>query len=129
MLGLEFDTKNIVSILYTISGIMFSVGLSVVATFNMQGVVNPDFVRQIRKILSGLLNKFIIYFIISSAAALCEMILSEMSRSIISIGKIKINISVFCIMTILYSVAYFIVNFRAIYRLNAELFDEINKKK
>lgn len=129
MCGLEFNPKNIVSVLYTVSGVMFSVGLSVVATFNMQGVVNPDFVNYIRRVLKRLINRYILYFIISSLAALSEMVLSDIDNSIINIWKFKINISVLCILTILYSIVYFIVNFRSIYQLNSEIFDELNKKK
>ena len=46
------------STLYTISGIMFSVGASMIVTFNLSGIKNQDFLIEIRQNLRDVKKSF-----------------------------------------------------------------------
>lgn len=58
------------STLYTISGIMFSVGASMIVTFNLSGIKNQDFLIEIRQNLRDVKNHLFSTFLLPLLAML-----------------------------------------------------------
>lgn len=63
----------LISTLYSVCGIMFSIGLGLIVTFNMSGIKNINYVKVIRKELVSIRNSFLRFFTLST---LC-LVLSE----------------------------------------------------
>lgn len=125
-----------ISSLYTVMGIMFSIGLSLVVTFNMGNVKNKTYVQEIRYNLNRIRKKFILYFLSSTVFYIVNYYIEEQlkeaqNKSIyfFSIKDISVqfDFSLITCIIILYSIAYIIINFMSIQKLNNDIFDMTNK--
>ncbi|MFV0538695.1 MAG: hypothetical protein ACK5M3_15230 [Dysgonomonas sp.] len=118
--------------IYAVSGIMFSIGLGMVVTFNLQGTKNKTFISKIRQNLNTVRNSYIRYFAISTVCFILEKYLRQADLSVLKIplGEnfiLSFNASVFLFLVMLYSILYFIINFLALQKLNNDLFDKLNE--
>lgn len=123
--------------IYTVSSIMFSIGLGLIVTFNLQGVKNKTYIKKIRQNLKNVRNKYILYFSISTICLIIDKYFRDMDNtivkeSIISLNltdtfKLSFNIAIFLSLLTFYSIIYFIVNFLTIQKLNEDIFDKLNK--
>lgn len=120
-----------ISTLYTVSGIMFSIGMSLIVTFNMSGVKNKDFKRIIRNRLHSIQNHFIACFILISTfyIILSPSLSTEINNWLVISKKNIVNYSQFLTYIVVYAIIYFITNFRLIERLNSELKDFVDKEE
>ena len=67
--GYMLDTplkEGLISTLYNVSGIMFSIGLGLIVTFNLSGIRNREYIKEIRKNIANIRNIFISYFATST---------------------------------------------------------------
>ncbi|MCT4054924.1 hypothetical protein HZQ16_07460 [Elizabethkingia anophelis] len=118
--------------LYTVLGIMFSIGLGLVVTFNLSGVKNRQFIISIRNNLKELRSLYISYFTISTFFYLIESQLRANKNNIIHIietSKIKLefDFSTFTVCLLFYSIIYCIINMIDLQKLSESIFDETNK--
>jgi len=117
--------------IYTVAGIMFSIGIGLVATFSIHGVKNKSYIISIRKSLKEVRNSFILYFALSTACYMLDKYISdaqlEMGFKITEGVRIEFNASLFILLIILYSIAYYIINFLALQKLNDDIFDSVNE--
>lgn len=120
-----------ISTLYTVSGIMFSIGMSLIVTFNVTGVKDKTFKKLLRDGLHLIQNHFIIIFIaISLFYILLSPCLNPNTNNMLHICKIfNISYSQFLTYSIAYSIIYFVTNFLKIERLNCDLRDHIDKEE
>lgn len=58
--------EGLISTLYNVSGIMFSIGLGLIVSFNLSGIRNREYIKEIRKNIANIRDIFISYFIIST---------------------------------------------------------------
>lgn len=120
-----------ISTIFNVSGIIFSVGLGLIVTFNMNGIKNRSIISSVRANLSTVRNSFILYFAISILAYIINnyLIAKKITTSILSVVNFEVclywSLSISAIM--LYSIIYFVYNFFKIQKLNEEIYDEINK--
>lgn len=118
--------------IYTVSGIMFSIGLGMVVTFNLQGIKNKTFISKIRQNLNSVRNRYIRYFAISTVCFILEKYLRQADLSVVKVSVsegfiLSFNASAFLFLVMLYSILYFIINFLALQKLNNDLFDKLNE--
>ncbi|MCL1658590.1 hypothetical protein M2T79_18445 [Elizabethkingia miricola] len=118
--------------LYTVLGIMFSIGLGLVVTFNLSGVKNRQFVISIRNNLKELRSLYISYFTISTFFYLIESQLRAKNNNIIHVfenSKIKLefDFSTLTVCLLFYSIIYCIINMIDLQKLSESIFDETNK--
>jgi hypothetical protein len=115
--------------IFTVSGIMFSLGLGLIVTFNMHGVKNPSYIDQIRTNINEVRTSFLVYFSITTICFLLDYYLRQNNSNVFcfQIGTVDIvlNASVFFCLIMLYSIVYFILNFLAIQKLNNDIFDRV----
>lgn len=115
---------NLIEILYTVSGILFSVGIGLMVTFKLGNVKHPIYRKALKKSVLKVRNSFFFYFAISTALfILC----SENNDFILTINtnivNISLNLSLLSLITIIVSMLYYITNFIAIQKLNDEIED------
>ena len=119
ILSLSGDT---VSTLYTISGIMFSIGMSMLVTSNTSDVKNLRMKKVIRKKMKEVSIRYLFCF--SFASALYVLLYSRMADGCIHFYQmIKLNFSDLLVVVMSYSIFYFTVNFLSLRRLNAQIED------
>jgi len=116
---------------YTVSGIMFSIGIGLVVTFNLQGIKNKSYIKDIRKNLNNVRNSYIIYFSLTTICFVIDNYLrtEKIDTAIKILDKLSLpfNAPLFFFLLILYSIAYFIVNFLELQKLNNDIFDKMNE--
>lgn len=116
--------KEMITALYTVVGIMFSIGMSLCVTSSTSGVKNPDIKKAIRRTIRIVRNKFIICFAIASAIYIAKGIL--LFETINLHNNIYFKYDHLVVLISLYSVLYLILNFISIQNLNLEIEDAIN---
>lgn len=122
------------SAIYTVLGIMFSIAIGVVVSFNLQGVKKKSVVSKIRKNIKTVRTNYIKYFIISTFLYLLDKYFRDHFKGgIYEITRVRnfpieINSSIILIVMLLFGIFYYIVNFIEMQKLNDELYDEMNLK-
>ncbi|SEG39059.1 hypothetical protein SAMN05421847_2169 [Halpernia humi] len=120
-----------INTVYTVVGIMFSIGLGVIVTFNLQGVRNKNIIVFFRNNLLKLRNSYIKYFVITTVLFLVDNFFRESKNNIkeIQFKNISLNfdISVFVSLIMFFCILYFIYNFILLQKLNDDIYDELNK--
>ncbi len=122
------------STLYTIVGIMFSIALGLLVTFNLQGITNKSLIIKLRNNIKSVRFSYIKYFSTSTFLYILEKLLKDYNKNNWYIANFKevqleVNFSVFTMLFMMYSIVYFIINFIAMQNLNDDLYDEINLKR
>ena len=127
--GLNPDTFFI-STIYTVSGIIFSIGFSLIVTFNMGGAREKDFIERIRMKLHLIRASFLINFSFATAAYILNNYICLNKIWIISSHnpKIELNWPILFSLIIFYSIIYFIIGLINLQKLNYMIFDEVNKE-
>lgn len=115
---------NVYSTLYTVSGIMFSIGMCLIVTSNTNGVLNKKVKNKIRSSILVLRDNTIACFFIATILFILSSILS-----IPNIEVWIISLKIKHVMTLynIYAIIYFIYNFILLQKLNYEIEDEVNK--
>lgn len=120
-----------INTIYTVSGIMFSVGLGLIVTFNIGGVKNKKYIAQLRGSIDKVRNSFLRYFLISTVCYILDYYLRKKTINITVLNiksfEIELNWSILFCLLILYSIIYYIINFIEIQRLNNDIFDKTNE--
>lgn len=119
------------STIFNVSGIMFSLGLGLIVTFNINGVKNKKFIASIRESLGNVRNSFIKYFAVAVVCYILDEVLKshgvETLNFTIRTQSFSVNWSIFFSTIMFYSIIYFVFNFLEVQRLNNDIFDELNK--
>ncbi len=125
VLGKYYPIINdvIVNTLYTISGIMFSVGMGMLCALNFDRVKNNNFYREIKFNLLYVRNIYLIYFLFASLFYILYYFLKEFN-GVNCITYVWYLVVLFCIISII----YFVYNFVLIQKLNFELSDRYRNK-
>ena len=93
---------NLVNTIYTISGIMFSIGMGVICTFNPSGIKNENVYSIIENNIFKVRSSFLFYFALSTILVITQAKIFTLVMSIIAI-------------------IYYIINFQAIQKLNLDI--------
>jgi uncharacterized membrane protein len=119
------------STIYTVSGIMFSIGLGLIVTFNPSGVKNKAYIVALRANIADVRNAFLTHFGLSTVYYVLNQYLSAPEYEIHThfIIKLSFNWSIFLCLLMLYSAVYFVINFIEIQKLNNDIFDRINSEQ
>lgn len=122
--------------LYTVSGILFSIGLGLTITFVPNGVKNQAYIKQIRENINQVQNGFFFEFGIATCVYILfsilesnDVSLSFTIKSMVFFEEKKFSISLFSGVQILSSIPYLIVNFISLQKLNNKIFDRVNNYK
>lgn len=120
-----------VNTIYTVTGIMFSIGMGIIVTFNLQGIKNRNIIKIFRENLFYLRSSYIKYFTIATVLFLLDNFtrIKGCNIKIISFKNYIINfdISLFVSLIMIFCVVYFIYNFILLHKLNNDIYDELNK--
>lgn len=113
--------KDVLNTLYTVAGVIFSVGMSLTISSKTDNVTNALMKKSIRNSYLKVRNSFLYYFGIDTAL----FILTSFT-----IGKIPASFfNVLCLIFLLISVAYYIYNFTRLQELGKEIEDQAQRER
>ena len=118
------------NVLYTVSGILFSVGLGLIITIVPNGVRNKAYIVEIRKSINNVRNYFLVEFFVINFIYICfsspEMAIMEFIKK--EEITLKFDIVLYTGTILILSMPYFMFNFLAIQKLNNDIFDRVNQE-
>ena len=117
--------ENVSNTLFTIVGIMFSIGLSIAVTSNTSVVVNRKIRNSLRDEINRIRNLFISCFSIVAFIYVLNIIFTNWTLEVW--GYKIFNLEVCQLIIQLYSITYFIVNFMSLQNLNNQIGDAMNE--
>lgn len=123
--------ESTLNVLYTVAGILFSVGSGLIITFVPNGVKNSKYIIEIRKTLNYVRNCFFIEFSIITILYVFFSVPSKTSIYIVNLyneTNLKIDLMLFTGIVLLISLPYFMINFLAIQKLNYDIFDRVTSE-
>ena len=123
--------SDLLSTLYTVCGIMFSIGLSLIVTFNLSNIRNKNYLTKIKSNLRYIRNSFMWYFTIATFAFICESYLPAENLNLYVFQTNKgILLSWWSIffVAILFAIIYFVMNFLALQKLSTDIYDRVNEE-
>lgn len=106
--------QSVISVIYTVNGIMFSIALSQLVSFSFTDIDNDEFVRRQRKELDHLRISFIVLFSLSTVAFL----FSGVNTSCVFINPV-------CFSLLLFGLVYNIVNFCGLAKTKDAIEDKV----
>lgn len=113
---------NLVNTIYTISGIMFSIGMGVICTFNPSGIKNENIYSIIENNIFKVRSSFLFYFALSTIMVITQTIFHrfEVDFDFIDI-TIILDAKIFTLVMSIIAIIYYIINFQAIQKLNLDI--------
>jgi hypothetical protein len=119
------------NVLYTVSGILFSVGLGLIITIVPNGVRNKAYIVEIRGTINNVRNRFFVEFFLITLAYVCFS--TPENWTIIKLIQneeitLKFDIVLYTGTMLILSMPYFMFNFLAIQKLNNDIFDRVNQE-
>jgi len=113
MISLHIPSKP-ADLFYTIAGIMFSIAFSQLISFDLTKIKNEliytSFFKSIEEVKCG----FFLCFSLSSVAILLLNVPKSLPE--ISIKQFTFKIESLCMLFLLYSILYFVMNFEVLYK-------------
>lgn len=127
--------SNVLSTIYNISCILFSVGMGLIITFNLNDIKNTSYIYSIRNRINLIRDKYIQFFTIMTVLYLSNYIIPNYSFSInfpYKLNALDIDINnfmryitlTFCLFTIF----YFTINFKGVQKLKDEICDRLHSQ-
>lgn len=122
--------ESFLNTVYTISGIMFSIGMGVLCTLNPDKVKNDVYYCNIKENVISVRNSYIVYFTLISAVYLIFQLYPTAKLELFTIKSLVITmkISYVAITLNILGILYFIANFIQIQKLGFEISDKTRIK-
>lgn len=117
--------KDVSNTLFTIVGIMFSIGMSIAVTANTSVVVNRKIRKSIRDEINRIRDLFISCFAIVGVIYVLNIILKSWNLEIW--GYKIFSLEVYQLVIQLYSIVYYIINFKSLQKMNNQIGDALNE--
>ena len=114
---------EVLSTFYTVAGIMFSIGLGVIAGFDLRDIKNKEYLCIIRNIIGEARENFILFFALATLGQLLYQ--SVKDKKFALDFSIQFNCGVFITLIVLFTIFYFVVNFIQLQKLRNQIIDKI----
>lgn len=111
--------------IFTITGIMFPIGISVLVSVDLSGIGNRSTLKLLRSKINKIEKLFAVLFVIATGI----YILSGIFRRPISIKWFSFHLDTISIEFNLFVIYYYIVNYQGIIKLKNEITDTIQAEK
>lgn len=133
-LGIFHFSADIVTTLYTIVGIVFSVGMSLIISVSTREIKNRDAKKEVRRKMSNVTSSYIVSFLLASLLFILLDVRSNVlpdsqSHTIEVVRHVVFWKSDFMVMTLSLCILFYIGNFMAIQDMNREIEDVIDSER
>ncbi len=114
--------------LYTVAGIMFSIGMGIICAINLDKVKNVKFYTAIKDNILEVRDIYLYYFAIISVGYLAYQLAPGLEYTVTIHGVvITFRLSLLVALLTVLSVIYFTLNFLAIQKLNFQITEKSNQ--
>lgn len=128
--------NNVLSTIYSVSGILFSVGMGLIITFNLNDIKNKEYVKSIRTKINHIRDRYIEFFSFLTAIYLLNFIVPKIEFNVPFLIKhdiyLYVNLNNFIqyltLVLCLFTLFYFTLNFKDVQKLKDEICDRLNSK-
>lgn len=110
-----------ISTLYAISGIMFSIGMSIIVTSSFAKVRNKKIRERIHKSYNLVRNSYIYYFLFVSLL----YIIQDGNQTYHLYKQLCFDYSIFVGLCMIFSIIFFVINFIDLQHLNRQIEEEL----
>lgn len=130
LLHIEEKSDDFLATLFNVSGIMFSIGLSLIVTFNLSGIKNKKYIKKIKNNIKRIRNLFFLNFSLITFLYIFSQLVNIKYVVIFPKDKFPLtfNFCVFYSLYIIFSIVYFIINFMEIQKLSNDITNQINNE-
>jgi len=124
----KIPSISFLNTIYTVSGIMFSIGMGVLCTLNPDKVKNDAYYKAIKVNVLEVRDSYLVYFFIISIMYLIYQIYPE-ANFIKSFGEFQITLDLACatLFINILGILYFISNFMQIQKLGFDISDRMRE--
>jgi glucan phosphoethanolaminetransferase (alkaline phosphatase superfamily) len=112
---------------YTIAGIMFSIGFSQLISFDFSKIKNELIYKEFTKSIEEVKCGFFLYFSLSSVAILLLKVPASLPE--VKINQFTFKIESLCMLFLLYSIVYFVMNFEVLYKTKNSIDKRIRQEQ
>jgi hypothetical protein len=129
LLNIPLD-DHLPSILFTVCGIFFSVGMSQIMTYDLSKIVNEKYFQSMKNSLHDIRKSFVVQFICCGSAYLGYEILPEHKKTIfvIIIKEFEFSLIRFLNVMLICCLIYFVINFQELLKNKLELDSKIRQE-
>lgn len=124
-------SRNSIETLYTVVGVMFSVGMSLIISVSTNNVQNIEAKKDIRKRMKIVTHNYVLFFaIITFFFILFNANNTQQNKDVLTIYKwMAIRKTDFITLLSAMGIIYYVVNFLTTQKMNREIEDIIDKEK
>ena len=121
-------SNEMISLLYSVVGILFSVSMSMIISFNTQGVKNREVKKSLKTQMKRLMTNAIMYFSSLSVLMLIQLFFQQVDTKdvVFAIGPVTFRMSCLLVWYSSLCIVYYIVNFTHVYELNNNIEEQID---
>lgn len=119
-------SQEIYNTFYTVIGIFFSIGFSIVIGFDLSDVENSEFVAKVRRSLVPVTRTFVTYF---AVATVLFLLACSYGDRFVMVGPVRISVGIFVIFSFVYILVYMIYNFTRLQKTKDEIADHLRAHK
>lgn len=123
----SIDIRSVMEALYSISGIMFSISMSLIVTFNTSEIINKKIRNRIVSSLKTSRNKHIFLFLLVSVCYIASSFLEVLHINMWK--EISFNSYFLALTYLILSIIYYIQSFISIQKFREDLDNQIIKEK
>lgn len=111
--------------LFTVLGIVFSISMSLLVSFNLSKILNREMRNALRGVISHLRNMLLLDFGVSTICLVTALIWKEGCYYYSLHEWINLDIMLIAVIWIAMSLIYEIYNFRELHKLHCDIEDEV----
>ena len=123
-LGVRGNT-NVLQTLFTVLGIVFSISMSLLVSFNLSKVLNQDIRKELRQRIANTRNFLLVDFIVSTVTLVTALIWTDTQINYTLWHWCDINVYMSATVIVAISLFYEIYNFRHLHTLNTNIEDAV----
>ena len=129
-MGVSLKSSCVGNVFFTVAGIIFSICISQIMSFDLSPVVNDTLYGQFSKALKNIQTSFLTEFAVAAIAFLSLSVLDSMQRNF----SVEIKRFTFCASTelhllVIFSVPFFLINYLRLYDKKNQIANQIRKEK
>lgn len=117
--------SSVLQTLFTVLGIVFSISMSLLVSFNLTKVLNTEIRKDLRQRIANTRNTLLVDFIVSTLALVTALIWDSRYISYLLWGWCHINVYMVATAIISISLFFEIYNFRRLHALNTDIEDAV----
>lgn len=121
--------EDVLQTLFTVLGIVFSISMSLLVSFNLSNILNKDMRRSLRNSIVHVRNMMLMDFGVATISLVTALIWQKDSLRYTITDWLVVDIMLIAAMFVAMSLIYEIYNFRKLHKLHCDIEDAVIEEK